>query len=254
MQGHVLDAGQAREVRGLWCSPSSPARRSDPCRHRHRRRRSPKVELRDVDLRYFGLEGETEALKGISLSVAPGEFVAIIGQSGCGKSTLLSLISGILAPTEGARAGRRQAGHRAEPQGRLHAAAGLPVRVAHHPGERGARRRNPGRRHGEGARSAPRSCSPATGSASSCTICRGSSRAACASAWRSRARSAPSPTSCCSTSRSRRSTRRRGSRSPTRSPRSCAARARPRSWSPTTSARRSAWPSASSCCRAGPGR
>ena len=62
---------------------------------------SPKVELRNVGLRYFGLEGETEALKGISLSVAPGEFVSIIGQSGCGKSTLLSLISGILKPTEG---------------------------------------------------------------------------------------------------------------------------------------------------------
>jgi NitT/TauT family transport system ATP-binding protein len=61
----------------------------------------PKVELHDVDLRYFGLEGETEALKGISLSVAPGEFIAIIGQSGCGKSTLLSLISGILQPTGG---------------------------------------------------------------------------------------------------------------------------------------------------------
>jgi NitT/TauT family transport system ATP-binding protein len=62
----------------------------------------PKVELRDVDLRYFGLEGETEALKRISFSVATGEFIAIIGQSGCGKSTLLSLISGILRPTEGA--------------------------------------------------------------------------------------------------------------------------------------------------------
>jgi NitT/TauT family transport system ATP-binding protein len=62
---------------------------------------APKVELRDVNLRYFGLEGETEALKGISISVAPGEFVAIIGQSGCGKSTLLSLISGILEPTDG---------------------------------------------------------------------------------------------------------------------------------------------------------
>jgi NitT/TauT family transport system ATP-binding protein len=62
---------------------------------------SPKVELRDVGLRYFGLEGETEALKGISISIAPGEFVAIIGQSGCGKSTLLSLISGILKPTDG---------------------------------------------------------------------------------------------------------------------------------------------------------
>jgi NitT/TauT family transport system ATP-binding protein len=62
----------------------------------------PKVELRDVGLRYFGMEGETEALDGISFTVAPGEFVAIIGQSGCGKSTLLSLISGILQPTGGA--------------------------------------------------------------------------------------------------------------------------------------------------------
>jgi NitT/TauT family transport system ATP-binding protein len=61
-----------------------------------------KVELRDVSLRYFGMEGETEALDRISLKVAPGEFVAIIGQSGCGKSTLLSLISGILKPTGGA--------------------------------------------------------------------------------------------------------------------------------------------------------
>src|SRR4029078_7114751 len=52
--------------------------------------------------RYCATEGETEALKGISLAVAPGEFVAIIGQSGCGKSTLLSLISGILQPTDGA--------------------------------------------------------------------------------------------------------------------------------------------------------
>ena len=60
-----------------------------------------KVELREVGLRYFGPEGETEALKRISLSIAPGEFVAIIGQSGCGKSTVLSLISGILEPTSG---------------------------------------------------------------------------------------------------------------------------------------------------------
>ena len=63
---------------------------------------TPKVQLHNVGLRYFGRDGETEALKDISLAVAPGEFVAIIGPSGCGKSTLLSLISGVVAPTEGA--------------------------------------------------------------------------------------------------------------------------------------------------------
>jgi len=61
----------------------------------------PKVELRQVGLRYFAPTGETEALENISLKVSPGEFIAIIGPSGCGKSTLLSLISGILRPTEG---------------------------------------------------------------------------------------------------------------------------------------------------------
>ncbi len=61
----------------------------------------PKVELRNIDLRYFTLDGETEAVNGFSLAVSPGEFVAIVGQSGCGKSTLLSLVAGILEPTAG---------------------------------------------------------------------------------------------------------------------------------------------------------
>jgi NitT/TauT family transport system ATP-binding protein len=61
----------------------------------------PKVELRDVSLRYFSRDNETEALRNISLTVGAGEFVAIIGPSGCGKSTLLSLIAGLLKSTSG---------------------------------------------------------------------------------------------------------------------------------------------------------
>ena len=45
---------------------------------------------------------DTEALRGISFSVARNEFVTVVGPSGCGKSTLLRIASGLLEPTAGA--------------------------------------------------------------------------------------------------------------------------------------------------------
>jgi len=45
--------------------------------------------------------GRIIALRGITFSVAPGEFVSILGRNGAGKTTLLNIISGVSKPSEG---------------------------------------------------------------------------------------------------------------------------------------------------------
>ncbi|MET7877215.1 ABC transporter ATP-binding protein [Micromonospora profundi] len=59
------------------------------------------VALSGVTKVYGRGESAVLALDGVSLDVAPGEFVCLVGASGCGKSTLLNLVAGLDRPTAG---------------------------------------------------------------------------------------------------------------------------------------------------------
>jgi NitT/TauT family transport system ATP-binding protein len=64
------------------------------------------LALEAVTKRFAVGDGEIEALARIDLSVAPGQFVCLIGASGCGKSTLLRVVAGFEEPTTGRVAAR----------------------------------------------------------------------------------------------------------------------------------------------------
>src|SRR6266705_6138529 len=67
-----------------------------------RNRTASAIELQEVTKRFLTPSGEAyTAIRDVTLSVAPGEFCAVVGPTGCGKSTTLSLISGLERPSGG---------------------------------------------------------------------------------------------------------------------------------------------------------
>jgi putative ABC transport system ATP-binding protein len=85
----------------------------------------PALDATSLHRFFHSGDEETQALRGVSIAVAPGEFVAVVGPSGSGKSTLLSCLAGLDEPDggtvriDGTRLTRRPEAERARLRARL---------------------------------------------------------------------------------------------------------------------------------------
>ncbi|AYH44227.1 ABC transporter ATP-binding protein [Azoarcus sp. DN11] len=62
---------------------------------------APAIEVRGLGKRYGEGDAAVDALKGVDMTIAPGEVVGLIGPSGSGKSTLLKCLGAVIEPTKG---------------------------------------------------------------------------------------------------------------------------------------------------------
>jgi NitT/TauT family transport system ATP-binding protein len=59
------------------------------------------IDVRNISYQYETAAGPLLAVKDVSFSVPPAEFLCVLGPSGCGKTTILNMLAGFLAPTRG---------------------------------------------------------------------------------------------------------------------------------------------------------
>ncbi len=65
------------------------------------KKNKPLIELTDIEKTYFSPGGDYKAIKGISLTIKDGEFIALMGPSGSGKSTIMNILGALDSPTKG---------------------------------------------------------------------------------------------------------------------------------------------------------